>query len=142
MENNETDEQRSIVDFYSVLNSILVMSFIYSLRFSYQYYFLSPRMSLLLRDSEIILELMITIPTYYFKNPLLRHYILKNVLRRSTVGPESNEIELQSIYVLRRSTVHSLTVRPENNEIELQSINVLRRSAAQAENDEIELQSI
>ena len=97
VENNETDEQHSIVDFYSALNFIVIISFIYSLRFSVQYYFLSPRMSLLLRDSEIILELMITIPNYYLKNPLLRHYILKNILRRSTVHPENNQIELQSI---------------------------------------------
>ena len=97
VENIETDEQHSIVDFYSALNFIVIMSFIYSLRFSVQYYFLSQRMSLLLRDSEIVLELMIAIPNLYFKNPLLRHYILKNVLRRSTVHPENNEIELQSI---------------------------------------------
>ena len=97
VENNETDEQHSIVDFYSALNFIVIISFIYSLRFSVQYYFLSPRMSLLLRDSEIVLELMITIPNYYLKNPLLRHYILKNVLRRSTVQPENNQIELLSI---------------------------------------------
>ena len=96
VENQETDEQHSIVDFYSALNFIVIMSFIYSLRFSVQYYFLSQRMSLLLRDSEIVLELMIAIPNYYLKNPLLRHYILKNVLRRSTVQPENNEIELQS----------------------------------------------
>ena len=97
VENNEMDEQHSIVDFYSALNYIVIISISYSLRFSVQYYFLSPRMSLLLKDSEIILELMIAIPNYYFKNPLLRHYILKNVLRRSTVQPENNEIELQSI---------------------------------------------
>ena len=97
MENNETDEQHSIVDFYSVLNYIIIISFIYFLRFSLQYYLLSPRMSLLLKDAEIVLELMIAIPNYYFKNPLLRHYIWKNVLKRSTVKPENNEIELQSI---------------------------------------------
>ena len=97
VENNEMDEQHSIVDLYSALNFIVIIIFIYSLRFSLQHYFLSQRMSLLLRDSEIVLELMITIPNYYLKNPLLRHYILKNVLRRSTVQPENNEIELQSI---------------------------------------------
>ena len=97
VESYETDEQHSIVDLYSALNFIVIISFIYSLRFSLQYYFLSPRMSLLLRDSEIILELMITIPNYYLKNPLLRHYILKNILRRSTVLPENGEMELQSI---------------------------------------------
>ena len=98
VENNEMDEQHSIVDFYSALNFIVIILFIYSLRFSLQYYFLSSRMSLLLRDSEIVLELMITVPNYYLKNPLLRHYILKNAMRRSTVLPENNEIELQSIW--------------------------------------------
>ena len=93
VENNETNEQHSIVDFYSALNYIVIISISYSLRFSVQYYFLSPRMSLLLKDSEIILELMIAIPNYYFKNPLLRNYILKKVLRRSTVRPENNLIE-------------------------------------------------
>ena len=39
VENNETDEQHSIVDFYSALNFIVIMSFIYSLRFSVQYFF-------------------------------------------------------------------------------------------------------
>ena len=97
VENQETDEQHSIVDFYSALNYIVIISISYSLRFSVQYYFLSPRMSLLLKDSEIILELMIAIPNYYFKNPLLRHFILTNVLKRSTVHPANNQIELQSI---------------------------------------------
>ena len=97
VENNESDEQHSIVDFYTALNYIVIISFIYSLRFSVQYYFLSPRMSLLLKDAEIVLELTIAIPNYYFKNPLLRHYIWKKVLKRSTVKPENNEIELQSI---------------------------------------------
>ena len=54
-------------------------------------------MSLLLKDAEIVFELTIAIPNYYFKNPLLRHYIRKKVLKRSTVQPENNEIELQSI---------------------------------------------
>ena len=97
VENNEMDEHHSLVDFYTALNYIVAISINYSLRFSLQYYFLSPRMSLLLKDSEIILELMVTIPNYYFKNPLLRHYILKNVLRRSKVQPENNQIELLSI---------------------------------------------
>ena len=52
VENNETDEQHSIVDFYSALNYIVIISISYSLRFSVQYYFLSPRMSLLLKDSN------------------------------------------------------------------------------------------
>ena len=97
VENQETDEHLSIFDFYSVLNYIFIISFIYFLRFSLQYYLLSQRMSLLLKDAEIVLELMIAIPNYYFKNPLLRHYVWKKVLKRSTVQPENNEIELQSI---------------------------------------------
>ena len=97
VENQETDEHLSIFDFYSVLNYIIIISFIYFLRFSFQYYLLSPRMSLLPKDAEIVFELMIAIPNYYFKNPLLRHYIWKEVLKRSKVQPENNEIELQSI---------------------------------------------
>ena len=93
----EIDEPRSIVDFYSVVNYICIISFIYFVRFSLQNHLLSPRMSLLFKDSEIVLELMIAIPNYYFKNPLLRDYILKKVFRRSTVHPENNQIELQSI---------------------------------------------
>ena len=97
VEIQEIDEQRSIVDFYSVVNYICIISFIYFVRFSLQNHLMSPRMSLLFKDSEIVLELAIAIPNYYFKNPLLRNYILKKVLRRSTVHPENNEIELQSI---------------------------------------------
>lgn len=97
VEIQEIDEQRSIVDFYSVVNYICLISFIYFVRFSLQNHLLSPRMSLLFKDSEIVLELMIAIPNYYFKNPLLRDYILKKVLRRSTVYPENNQIELPSI---------------------------------------------
>ena len=102
VENQETDEHLSIFDFYSVLNYIIIISFIYFLRFSLQYYLLSPRISLLLKDAEIVFELTIimltiAIPNYYFKNPLLRHYIWKEVLKRSKVQPENNEIELQSI---------------------------------------------
>ena len=97
VEIQEIDEQRSIVDFYSVVNYICIISFIYFVRFSLQNHLMSPRMSLLFKDSEIVLELTIAIPNYYFKNPLLRNYILKKVLRRSTVHPENNEIELQSI---------------------------------------------
>ena len=98
VENQETDEQHSIVDSYAaVVNIIILVLFISFVRFSLQYNLLSTRMSLLLKDSEVSLECMIAIPIYYFKNPLLRHYILKNVLRRSTVQPEINEIELQSI---------------------------------------------
>ena len=97
VEIQEIDEQRSIVDFYSVVNYICLISFIYFVRFSLQNHLLSPRMSLLFKDSEIVLELMIAIPNYYFKNPMLRDYILKKVLRRSTVYPENNQIELPSI---------------------------------------------
>ena len=94
MEIQETDEQRSIVDFYSVINYISIMSFIYFVQFSLQNHLPSQRMSLLLKDSEIVLELMIAIPNYYFKNPLLRDYIWKKVLRRSRMHPEI-QIELQ-----------------------------------------------
>ena len=97
VEIQEIEEQRSIVDFYAVVNYFSLISFIYFVRFSLQNHLLSPRMSLLFKDSEIVLELMIAIPNYYFKNPLLRDYILKKVLRRSTVHPENNQIELQSI---------------------------------------------
>ena len=97
VEIQEIEEQRSIVDFYAVVNYISLISFIYSIRFSLQNHLLSPRMSLLFKDSEIVLELTIAIPNYYFKNPLLRDYILKKVLRRSTVHPENNQMELQSI---------------------------------------------
>ena len=97
VEIQEIEEQRSIVDFYAVVNYISLISFIYFVRLSLQNHLLSTRMSLLFKDSEIVLELMIAIPNYYFKNPLLRDYILKKVLRRSTVHPENNQIELQSI---------------------------------------------
>ena len=97
VEIQEIEEQRSIVDFYAVVNYFSLISFIYFVRFSLQNHLLSPRMSLLFKDSEIVLELMIAIPNYYFKNPLLRDYILKKVLRRSTVHPENNQMELQSI---------------------------------------------
>ena len=99
VENQETDEQHSIVDSYAaVVNFIILVSFIFFVRFSLQYNLLSPRISLLLKDSEISLECMIAIPIYYFKNPLLRHYIWKKIiLKRSTVQPENNQIELQSI---------------------------------------------
>ena len=97
VEIQEIEEQRSIVDFYAVVNYFSLISFIYFVRFSLQNHLLSPRMSLLFKDSEIVLELMIAIPNYYFKNPLLRNYILKKVLKRSTVHPENNQIELQSI---------------------------------------------
>ena len=97
VENEETDEQHSFVDFYTVVNCIIIISFFLFIRFSLQYHLLSPRISLLLKDSENVLECMIGIPIYYLKNPKLRHYIWKKILRRSTVQPENNQIELQSI---------------------------------------------
>ena len=99
VENQETDEQHSIVDSYAaVVNIIILVLFISFVRFSLQYNLLSPRISLLLKDSEVSLECMIAIPIYYFKNPLLRHYIWKKIiLKKSTVQPENNQIELQSI---------------------------------------------
>ena len=97
VENEETDKQHSFVDFYTVVVCIIIISFFLFIRFSLQYHLLSPRISLLLKDSANILECMIGIPNYYLKNPKLRHYIWKKILRRSTVQPENNQIELQSI---------------------------------------------
>ena len=100
MENQEADEhpqQHTIVGSYAVINYIILISFINFVRFSLQYHFLSPRFTLLLKDSEIVLECTIAIPFYYFKNPMLRHYIYKKILKRSTVQPENNQIELQLI---------------------------------------------
>ena len=97
VENEETDEHYSFVDFYTVVNYIIVISFVVLIQFSLQYYLLSARISLLLKDSQYTLECMIAIPNYYFKNPKLRHYIWTKILKRSTVQPENNPIELQSI---------------------------------------------
>ena len=100
MENPITDEPliTSIVDSYTVTNYIIIMSTIVFVYCSYQYYLLSPRMSLLLKDTDIAFECLIAVPNYYLKNPLLRHYIWKKILRRSmTVQPENNQMELQSI---------------------------------------------
>ena len=100
-ENSETDEQQiitSIVDSYTVANYIIIMSTIVFVYCSYPYHLLSPRMSLLINDSNIAFECLIAMPNYYLKNPLLRHYIWKKILRRSTtVQPENNQMELQSI---------------------------------------------
>ena len=96
VENEEADELYSFVDVYTISSYIIVVSFIIFIRFSSQYYLLSGRISLLLKDSEHVLECMIAIPNYYIKNPKLRHYIWKTILRRSTVQPENNQIELQS----------------------------------------------
>ena len=98
VENQETDSQHSIVDFYTVVFYIIIISLIFVIPFSLQYWkFLPPRISLLLNDSKDVSVCMIAIPKYYYKNPLLRQYIWKKILRRSTVQPENNEIELQSI---------------------------------------------
>ena len=97
VENQETDSQHSIVDFYTVVFYILIISLIFVIQFLLQYLQLPPRISLLLNDSKDVSVCMIAIPNYYYKNPLLRHYIWKKILRRSTVQPENNEIELQSI---------------------------------------------
>ena len=98
VENQEVEEQHSFFDFYTAVNCIIVISFILFIQFSLQYHLLSPRMSLLLNDSDIAFECLIAMPNYYLKNPLLRHYIWKKILRRSTtVQPENNQMELQSI---------------------------------------------
>ena len=63
VENQETDEQHSIVDSYAaVVNFIILVLFISFVRISLQYNLLSTRMSLLLKDSEVFLECMIAIP--------------------------------------------------------------------------------
>ena len=90
VENEETDEHYSFVDLFTVVNYLMVISFVLFIRFSLQYYLLSARISLLIKDSEIVLECMLAIPNYYFKNPKLRHYIWTKILRRSTVQPENN----------------------------------------------------
>ena len=96
VENQETDSQHSIVDFYTVVFYIIIISSIFVIPFSLKY-LLPPRISLLLNDSKDVSVCMIAIPNYYYKNPLLRQYIWKKILRRSTVQPENNEIELHSI---------------------------------------------
>ena len=102
MESQESDEPliTSIVDSYTVANYIIIMSTIVFVYCSYHYHLLSPRMSLLLTDSDIAFECLIAMPNYYLKNPLLRHYIWKKILIRSTtVQPENNQMELQSISI-------------------------------------------
>ena len=81
MESQESDEPliTSIVDSYTVANYIIIMSTIVIVYCSYQYHVLSPRMSLLLTDSDIAFECLIAMPNYYLKNPLLRHYIWKKI---------------------------------------------------------------
>ena len=98
VENQEAEEQHSFFDFYTGVNYIIMISFIFFIQFLLQYLSLSLRISLLLKDSKNILTNMITIPNFYLKNPGLRHYIWKNILRRSTtMQPENNQMELQSI---------------------------------------------
>ena len=97
VENEETEEHYSFVDFYTVVNYVIMISFILFIRFSLQYYLLSARISQLIKDSEIVLECMIAIPNYYFKSPKLRHYIWTKILRRSTVQPDNNQIELHTV---------------------------------------------
>ena len=98
VENQEAEEQHSFFDFYTGVNYIIMISFIFFIQFLLQYLSLSLRISLLLKDSKNILTNMITIPNFYLKNPGLRHYIWKKILRRSTtVQPENDQMELQSI---------------------------------------------
>ena len=96
VENQEAEEHHSFFDFYTGVNYIVVISFILFVKFSL-HHLLSLRISLLLNDSKHILS-MITIPNFYLKIPGLRHYIWKKILRRSTtVQPENDQMELQSI---------------------------------------------
>ena len=98
VENQEAEEQHSFFDFYTGLNYIIMISFIFFIRFLLQYLSLSLKISLLLKDSKNILTNMITIPIFYLRIPGLRHYIWKKILRRSTtVQPENDQMELQSI---------------------------------------------
>ena len=97
VENQEAEEQHSLFDFYSAITYTTVILFIFFLKFPLQYHLLSPRISLLLNDSKHILVCMIVLPNFYFRNPLLRHYVWKKLMRISTVQPENNQIELQSI---------------------------------------------
>ena len=98
VENQEADEQHSFCDFYTAVNSIVMISLILIIIFSLKYHLLPLRISLLLKDSNNILACMIAIPNYYFKNPLLRHYVWKKIMRISTVHPENNQMELQSMW--------------------------------------------
>ena len=97
VENQGAEEQHSFFDFYTGVNFIIVFSFILFIQFSWQYHLLSLRISLLLKDSNNILACMMAIPNYYIKNPLLRHYVWKKIMRISAVQPENNQMELQPI---------------------------------------------
>ena len=97
VENQEADEQYSFCDFYTAVNGIVMISLILIIAYSSKYHLLPLRISLLLKDSNNILACMIAIPNYYIKNPLLRHYVWKKIMRISTVQPENNQMELQPI---------------------------------------------
>ena len=99
-ENQEADEQHSFCDFYTAVNGIVMISLILIITYSSKYHLLPLRISLLLKDSNIILACMIAIPNYYIKNPLLRHYVWKKLMRISTVQPENNQMELQPIWTV------------------------------------------
>ena len=90
-------EEHSFFDLYTVVNYIIVISLLLFIKFSLQYYLVSLRTKLLLKDSRHILTCMIIIPNFYFKNPLLRHYVWKKIMKTSTVQPENNQFELQPI---------------------------------------------
>lgn len=96
VDNQEAEEQHSFFNFYIGVIYIIVISFILFVRFSL-HHLLSLKISLLLNDSRHILHIL-HIPIFYLKIPGLRHYIWKNILRRSTtVQPENDQMELQSI---------------------------------------------
>ena len=97
VEIQEEDEQHSFCDFFTALNSIVMLTFIIFILFSSQHHILPLRISLLLKDSNNILACMMAIPNYYIKNPLLRHYVWKKIMRISAVQPENNQMELQPI---------------------------------------------
>ena len=97
VENQEENEQYSFCDFYTAVNSIVMLTLIIFILFSSQHHLLPLRLSLLLKDSNNVLACMMAIPNYYIKNPLLRHYFWKKIMRISAVQPENNQMELQPI---------------------------------------------
>ena len=100
VENQEEEEQQTLFDFHALVTYFFMISFTIAIKFLLQYHILSPRISLLLDDSKHILVCMINIPSFYFYNPFLRQYVWKKIMRISTVQPENNEIELQSIWTV------------------------------------------
>ena len=100
VENQEAEDQHSFFDFYTAMISMFVVAFSLFIQFSVQQYLLSVRISLLLKDSTHTLVCMIGVPYFYFKNPLLRNYVWKKIMRISTVQPENNQIELQQIWTV------------------------------------------